>query len=327
MTAPDPEPTAPPVAHLELKATLLLAAVLALLAAAVLYLLYARGAFEDTQRLLLVADDSEGVVVGMDLTFSGFPIGRVHAIELAPDGNARIVVDLPRKDAHWLRTSSVFTLTHGVVGGTALRAYTGLPDDPPLADGATRKVLVGDATAEIPRLVGELRTLAQHVDALMAPESPLAASLANLQRASARLAGPHGALGLLLGNDADAGRLASTIARSEALLARLDGLAARLDTLAAKADAQVFGSDGTMRDLRAAVARLDALLGDAQGTLRRVDGVLAQAQATADNLRTATDDPAALRAEVEASLHKLQHLIDEVNRKWPFARDTEIRLP
>ena len=51
-----------------------------------------------------MADDSEGVRVGMDLTFSGFPIGRVRRIELAPDGTARIVVDVPRNDAHWLRT-------------------------------------------------------------------------------------------------------------------------------------------------------------------------------------------------------------------------------
>ena len=62
-----------------------------------LYLLYARGAFEPTQTLVLTADDSEGVVVGMDMTFSGFPIGRVRRIELAEIGNARIVVDVPRK--------------------------------------------------------------------------------------------------------------------------------------------------------------------------------------------------------------------------------------
>ena len=65
-----------------------------------------------------MAEDSEGVGVGMDLTFAGFPIGRVHRIELAADGNARILIDVPVKDAHWLRTSSVFTLVRGVVGGT-----------------------------------------------------------------------------------------------------------------------------------------------------------------------------------------------------------------
>ena len=42
---------------------------------------------------------------------------------------------------------------------------------------------------------------------------------------------------------------------------------------------------------------------------------------------TATADLGALRAEVDASLRKVEQLINEVNRKWPFARDTEVKLP
>ncbi|MBL0208096.1 MAG: mammalian cell entry protein, partial [Propionivibrio sp.] len=34
-----------------------------------------------------------------------------------------------------------------------------------------------------------------------------------------------------------------------------------------------------------------------------------------------------LRAEVENSLRKASALINDINRKWPFARDTEIKLP
>src|SRR5512145_1003109 len=97
--------------NLEAKAALLLGLFAALVAATVLYVLYARGSFEATQRLVLVADDSERVRVGMDMTFSGFPVGRVRRIELAADGSARIVIDVPVKDARWLRESSVFTLS------------------------------------------------------------------------------------------------------------------------------------------------------------------------------------------------------------------------
>ncbi len=65
--------TPPPVANLETKARLLMLLMVLLVAGAVAYLMYARGAFERTQELVLVADDSEGIVVGMDMTFSGFP--------------------------------------------------------------------------------------------------------------------------------------------------------------------------------------------------------------------------------------------------------------
>jgi phospholipid/cholesterol/gamma-HCH transport system substrate-binding protein len=58
-----------------------------------------------------------------------------------------------------------------------------------------------------------------------------------------------------------------------------------------------------------------------------VDGILADAQSVAGNAKAASADLGALRAEVEASLRKVAALIDEINRKWPFERDTKIKLP
>lgn len=316
---PDPAPP-PPIAHLELKAALLLALLVLLVGGAVVYVLYARGAFEPTQRLVLIADDSEGVQVGMDLTFSGFPIGRVRRIELADDGSARIVIDVPKKDAHRLRTSSVFTLTRGLVGSTSIKAFTGIPTDPPLPDGAERKVLVGDATAELPRLVAEARELVRNMTAITAPDAPLATSLGNVQTVTEKLKGPRGALGVLMGNEQDARKLVAALDRTNALLARMDGLVA-------KTDAQVFGADGLMRDARATIVQLNATLADARATLQKVDAVLEEAQVIAANTKVATTDLGALRAEIEVNLRKVEALVDEINRRWPFARDTEIRLP
>ena len=97
--APPPPDSPSAIARVERKAILLLIVVSGLVLGFLLYVMYARGVFESTQELVLVADDSEGVIVGMDLTFSGFPIGRVRRIELAEDGKARMVIDVPRKDA------------------------------------------------------------------------------------------------------------------------------------------------------------------------------------------------------------------------------------
>jgi phospholipid/cholesterol/gamma-HCH transport system substrate-binding protein len=316
----------PPVAHLEFKAAILLVLLVLLLVGSVLYVMYARGVFEATQRLVLVADDSEGVTVGMDMTFSGFPIGRVRRIELAEDGSARIVVDVPKKDARWLRESSVFTLVRGLVGSVAIRAYSGILSDPPLPDGAVRRVLVGDATAEIPQLVAATRDLVRNLTALSSADSPLTATLGNVQAATERLKGRHGALGLLLGNDEDARKLVAALDRTNALLSRVDGLAARVDGMMAKADVQLFGPDGVMPETRAAIVQLAGALADARNTLKQADKLLAEAQAVATNAKLASADLGTLRAEVEASLRRLEQLVNEINRKWPFARDTELKL-
>ena len=312
-----------PVAYLELKAAMLLLFTLALIVGSGLYLLYARGAFEATQTLVLTADDSEGVVVGMDMTFSGFPIGRVRRIELAETGNARIVVDVAQKDAHWLRESSVFTLVRGVVGGTNIRAYSGILTDPPLPAGAVRPVLRGDATAEIPQLMASARELLGNLNALTAQDAALGSSLTNVQALTQRLNGPGGALGVLMGNEADARKIITTLERTNTLLARLDGLAKQ-------ADRQVFGENGKdalVPDLRASVGQLNALLAETRNSLKKVDAVLVEAQAIGANTREATTDLGALRADVESNLRKVESLVNDIQRKWPFARDTEIRLP
>ena len=315
----EPAP-ARPVRNLELKAALLLVFTGLLIAGSVLYLLYARGVFQATQTLVLVTEDSEGVVVGMDMTFAGFPIGRVRRVELAPTGNVRVIIDVVQKDAHWLRTSSVFSLVRGLVGGTNIRAYSGVLTDPPLPDGAERPALRGDATAELPRVLASAKEVLENVSAMTAEDAALRASLANLQEVTAKLKGPRGALGVMFGNDADAQKLVAALDRTNALLARVDALTA-------KADTQVFGPDGVMKEARATVAQLNGLLAETRVSLKKVDAVLVEAQGISANVKGATNDLGSLRADVEANLHKVEGMINELNRKWPFARETEVKLP
>ena len=327
MADPESSPIVSGPSSVEFKAAVLLIALVLLVIGSGIYLLYARGAFDATQELVLVADDSEGVVVGMDLTFSGFPIGRVRRIELGDDGNARIVIDVPRKDAGWLRESSVFTMERSLVGATRIRAYTGVMDAPPLADGAVRSVLRGDAMADIPRLVSSVRDLLANVNRMTAADSALDNSLRSLEQATERLNGPEGAAGLLLGNPADRERLFRVFDEARKVMVRLEAVAGRTEGLLGKADQRVFGEAGLMDDGQAAVREMQGLLADARGTLQRVDRVLVEAQGIAENTREATVDLGALRAEVEASLRKVEALVNDVNRRWPFARDTEIKLP
>ncbi len=310
MTEPLPEEPK----HVEVKAAILLVLIGVLVAAFVLYVMYARGVFEPTQRLTLVADDSSGVIPGMDMTFAGFPIGRVAQVELGDDAKVNIAVDVQSKDAKWLRTSSVFTLESSIVGETRLRAYTGVLTDPPLPPNSTRTVLRGDATAEIPRIVATARALLENLETMTASESDINASLANLSAVTGRMSGRYGVLGGALGGDAEAQKLMEALDRVNALLG--------------KADQRVFGKAGVMDDTQAAIRQLDVVLKDASNTLKKVDAVLVEAQAVGANTREATEDLSALRGEVDASLRKVNRLVEEINRKWPFARTPqEIKLP
>jgi phospholipid/cholesterol/gamma-HCH transport system substrate-binding protein len=299
--------------HVEAKAVILLIVIGALIAAFFIYVMYARGVFEPTQQLVLVADDSEGVIPGMDMTFAGFPIGRVRQVDLGKDGKVNIRIDIPKADAKWLRTTSVFTLESSVVGQTRLRAYSGILTDPPLPDNAQRPVLRGDAAAEIPRLLSTARTLLENLETMTRADSAIGNTLANVEKFSGRLSGRYGVLGTALGGDEEARKLLQTLQR--------------VDSILAKADQRVFGKKGVMDDAQAAIQELNGMLKDARVTLQKVDAVLVEAQAVGANAKVATQDLGKLRGEVDASLRKVNRLVDEINRKWPFKRDTEVKLP
>ena len=322
------EPGVTPIPKgLGVKVGMLLAVTILVAAGFVLYVLYARGVFEQTQRVVLIADNAEGVRVGMDLTFAGFPIGIVRRITLRDDGKVRIGVRIPVSDAKWLRQSSVFVLDVPLVGAAKLRAYSLDLKDPPLEHRAERPLLRGDANAEIPRMLATLRQVLENVDQITVSGSSLQESLKNVRTVTERMAGKQGVLGAALGGEDNAKKLLQTIDRANALLASLGGVSLKLDAVLSKTDQRVLGPGGVVDETQKAVVQANVILGEVRASLKRVDGILNDAQAVAGNAKAATTDLAALRAEVEASLRKVTSLIEEINRKWPFERDTKIRLP
>jgi phospholipid/cholesterol/gamma-HCH transport system substrate-binding protein len=313
--------------NLGVRVGMLIAATVLIASGFVLYVLFARGVFEQTQRVILIADNAEGVRVGMDLTFSGFPIGTVRSIRLREDGKVRISVRLPVTEAKWLRQSSVFVLDVPLVGSAKLRAFSSNLSDPPLEHRAERPVLRGDANAEIPLMVATLRSVLENIDRITDNGSSLQESLKNVRTVTERMAGKQGVLGAALGGEDNAKKLLLTIDRANALLASLGGVSLKLDSVLSKTDQRLYGAGGIADETQKAVAQANAILGEVRASLKRVDAILSDAQAAAGNVKAATTDLAALRAEVEASLRKVAALIDEINRKWPFERDTRIKLP
>lgn len=336
---PVPEPVKRPIVpplvkNLELKIGLLLSFTLLLITAFALYVLHARGAFEETRGLVLIAENAEGISVGMPITFSGFPIGQVKRLDLGDKGEVRIAVAVPERGARWLKDSSVFLLEKNLLGVVKIRAYSTDLNDPPLADGATLPLHTGDVAQDIPLLVQRMKDILANVEAMTAGESAINRTLGSVATVADRMAGEYGILEGVLGGPAQARQVMGVLDKTNSLLAHLDGVSLKVDGILAKTDNQVFGPDGVMDQTRQSVAKVNAILGEARDSLRKVDVILANAQtASADvaritgNVSAATADMVRLRADVDDSLRKINHLINEINRKWPFARDVEIRAP
>jgi phospholipid/cholesterol/gamma-HCH transport system substrate-binding protein len=144
--------------------------------------------------------------------------------------------------------------------------------------------------------------------------------MANLQVFTQKLQSRQGALHAIFGNEEDARKLVAAVDRANAAMAQIQ-------RLAGNADARVFGANGIADDAQASIRQLQGLLADARGTLQRVDGVLKEAQGVAGNVNKATEDLGALRGDVEANLRKIEDMINDLNRKWPFAKERKIEVP
>ena len=306
---------------------MLLAATILIVGGFIAYVLVSRGVFEQVQRVYLIADNAEGVRVGMDLTFAGFPIGTVRRIRLRDDGKVRISVRVPVDEAHWLRNSSVFVLDVPIVGAAKLRVFSSNLKDAPLPDRAEREVLRGDTAQEIPQLVASVRNILANVEQITDSGSNLQESIKSTRVIIDRMAGKYGVLGGVMGGDDNARRVIEAIDRANRLMTSLNGVALKMDTVLSKTDQKILGPGGIVDETQKAVTQANAILGEVRASLKRVDGILADAQVAANNTKAATADLATLRAEVEASLRRVSGLIDEINRKWPFERDTKLRLP
>ena len=302
-----------------------------LLAGAIVFILHARGAFESSQRLTLITDDSEGATVGMSLTFAGFQLGRVTRIRLGEDGNAHIEVDIPQSEAHWLKVSSVFTLERNLLGGTKLKAYSGILEDPLLPDGAVRPLLRGDATADIPKVAGTARELLENLQTLTGSNSPLVRSLEAIEVASQRLASDRGALAVLMGNSQGADQLQEAIGDLQQLIAATNkkvlGLQPSSTNGSSTAGALTGGLPGaptsTLESVNKTLQATEATLRKAKESLTKLDAVLDDTKAITRNARAASQDLELLRYEVEASLRTADELMRDVQRVWPLSQDPE----
>jgi phospholipid/cholesterol/gamma-HCH transport system substrate-binding protein len=131
----------------------------------------------------------------------------------------------------------------------------------------------------------------------------------------------------ILGSPEKARAVTDSLDKTRALITKLDGLALKMDGMATKADTWLFAQDGVAEQTRESLAQVRLMLNDAQSSLKKADAVMANAVEISADVKEGTQDIVKLRAEIDDAVRKANALINEINKKWPFARDPEVKLP
>jgi phospholipid/cholesterol/gamma-HCH transport system substrate-binding protein len=312
---------------LHFKVGLFTAASLLLAGIFVVYLLHARGFFEKTFHLQLAAASADGVAPGVPVVFSGIEIGRVTTLGLNDDGGIIIRAEFLERNAKWLKENSTFTLDKPFVGGAKIRVDSPDLDAPALPDNSTMLLLTSDISKEIPALVERVKAILANVEHLTRKDGEINATLSNLQTVTGRMTGEYGMLESILGSPEKARAVTDSLDKTRALITKLDGLALKMDGMATKADTWLFAQDGVAEQTRESLAQVRLMLNDAQSSLKKADAVMANAVEISADVKEGTQDIVKLRAEIDDAVRKANALINEINKKWPFARDPEVKLP
>jgi len=312
---------------LHFKVGLFAAASLLLAAIFVVYLLHARGFFEKTFYLQLAAASADGVAPGVPIVFSGIEIGRVTTLGLNDSGGIVIRAEFLERHAKWLRETSTFTLDKPIVGGAKIRVDSPDLDAPALPDNSTVLLLTSDISKEIPALVERVKAILANVEHLTRKDGEIHATLANVQTVTGRMTGEYGVLEGVLGSPEKARAVTDSLDKTRALITKLDGLALKMDGMAAKTDQWLFAQDGMAEQTKASLAQVRLMLNDAQSSLKKADTIMANAVEISADVKEGTQDIVSLRAEIDDAVRKANALVNEINKKWPFARDPEVKLP
>ena len=305
---------------LHFKVGLFAAASLVLAAVFIVYLLHARGFFEKTFHLQLAAASADGVAPGVPVVFSGIEIGRVNTLGLNENGGIINHTEFLSRNAKWLKENSSFTLDKPIVGGAKIRVDSPDHRAPALPDTATMLLLTSDISKEIPALVERVKAILANVEYLTRKDGEINATLANVKTVTGRMTGEYGVLEGVLGSPEKARAVTDSLDKTRALIAKLDAMTA-------KTDQWLFAQDGMAEQTKASLAQVRLMLNDAQSSLKKADAVMANAVEISANVKDGTQDIAKLRAEIDDAVRKANGLINEINKKWPFAREPEVKLP
>ena len=305
---------------LHFKVGLFAAASMLVAAAFIVYLLYARGFFEDIFHLQLAAVSADGVAPGVPVVFSGIEIGRVTSLGLNDQGGIIIRTEFLSRNAKWLKENSTFILDKPIVGGAKIRVESPDMNAPPLPDNATMLLLSSDISKEIPLLVEQVKAVLSNIEHLTRKDGEINAMLGDLNTVTQRMTGDYGMLEGILGSPEKARAVTDSLEKIRALTNKLDGIAG-------KADQWLFAPEGVADNVDASLAQVRLMLNDAQSSLKKADELMTNAVGISADVKGGTQDIVQLRAEIDDAVRQASELVNEINKKWPFAREPKVELP
>lgn len=295
-------------------------------AAALLYLLYSRGTFENEAHFTLISADATGIAPGTPIVYRGIAVGRVTAVSLSDRGLAMVAISVPEREHQWIRTTSQFTLDKPLVGAASIRLDTSSLDDPLLLSRASVPLIL-NPPLDVPALVAkvngildQLGGVSKNLAYITRKNGEIDTALVNVKTITTQMSGKYGIAQGLLGSEKNAQVLMDS-------LNNVHKLTTNLDTISRKLDSWAFSQGGMADKADQSLAQIKTMLDDLHTSVTKLDAILVNVNGLTANLKDGTDDLVQLRGQVDEAVSKANQLITKINRILPASKPGTVKLP
>jgi len=313
---------------LEFKVGLFILVTSVLIVAAVGYVAFKKDVFSRVDTYKLASYSGEDLTEGMPVLLSGFKIGRVDALELGGEGRVLIKIKVPHRYAKWLREDSVFIINKPLIGAPRIVISTRNMSSPPLSTDAVKEVVVAnDINETIKKLepvVERLNRITINIETLTAnladPQGDVNQILRNTATFSERLAGTKSLLELAVEDPESVRAVQEALKNTKGITDNLTLILKKVDAMAEKSDESLYGKNGIFPSVR-------ALLLDLVGKLAKLDKFIDHVNNIGANVDESTKDLTVLRNDIDETVNSINSMVKELDRKIPFKKDQQIKLP
>lgn len=246
-----------------------------------------------------------GLSNASDVRFSGFPVGQVVDVGLAPDRSGKVRVRVEIVADTPVRTSSVATIESlGVTGVSFVGISSGDPRDPLLSDSSDRTIplirsgrsVLQTLSEDAPTIVEEVLSVSRQLGELLGTENQerVATILQNVESASANLEQTL----------SDFSSVADTIATSSSELVAFTG---KLEEISAATESVLNTADTTLESITDFAHR-------AEGTLDKGDAALDSGRSALDTAnRFMNEELPGLVADLQQTTETLRQQLAQVS--------------
>lgn len=316
------------IQKIELKVGFFLIVTSVIICSAIGYVAYKKGFFAKIPIFTLSAKSGEELTEGMPVVFSGFKIGTVHTLELSDDGSVLIRIKVPEQHVKWLRTDSAFIVNKPLIGSPRIVVVTNNLQSPLLSTKQVPEVTnINDINETIKKaqpLLDKITNIAGNIEIVTAnlkdPEGEVRKILANTERLTNNLSQKKSLLEMAISDQKSIEALYAAMRQTKDITQQVEAILQKVDKMALKTDAAVYGEEGTLPLVNKSLKDVLTKLQNLNTTVNNINKI-------SDDVAASTSDMIGLREQIDATAASLNELVREIDKKIPFKKTPEIKLP